>query len=1053
MPVLSNEQRTLLSDVVVRARDVVEAACAQRIAALGVAADKAPVVLTEQERAFRVGLRARARQLGSVDALVTEAGFEHWHRMLFARFLADNGLLVDDQFGQPLTMDEVAEYAAETGEADQWEVAARFAAAMLPGIFTQGDPILAMRLPLEAREELERLLDRLPAEVTTADDALGWVYQYWQSKRKDEVNKSGRKISGADLAPVTQLFTENYMVRFLLENSLGAWWAARHPDSPLLPEWEYLRRNDDGLPAVGGFEGWPDKVAEVTVMDPCCGSGHFLTAAFGMLWRMRAEEEGLSPAQAQDAVLRDNLFGLELDPRCTQLATFALALEAWKLGGFRELPLPNVACSGIPAQAPLSDWLAFAGGDPLVEAALTRLHLLFATADTLGSLIDPVRAAEQAGLESVDWHQVAPLVRRALTAEASVTAADPAAAVFGQAAAGIARAADYLSRTYVLVVTNPPWLGLQAAPEWLVEFLTSNYPNSSQDLATVFLERSVRLLRSGSVALVTPLSWLFLHYYKGLRASLIGSLSWNSLTALGKGAFASIPGEVVQAALVVLTVPRAAGTTAFWDATRVAGTSGKRAHLLKAQPIVVPRQRLVESSDRLLALASTGGVPLSTYADSWQGLVTSDVARYVLKFWELPCIGAPWERFVTAPTEMAPFSGRQHLLRWEGGVGYLVNESGAHNLNPPSVLGRPGVLVAQGSLRVALYQGEMFNDASAPVIPRDPLDVAAVWCYLQSEEFRTNVRQVNHKVIVSPGYLIKVPFEVERWRALAGELYPEGLPEPYTDDPTQWLFQGVVTPSRCPLQVAAARLLGFHWPDQVEDALGALADPDGVVCLPALGGESEADERLRVLLAAAYEGSWSPRTFDALLSAAGAKPGATGLERWLRDGFFKEHCKVFANRPFIWQIWDGRPDGFSALVNYHKLDRRLLERLTYDYLGSWWIGRMNDEVRREVPGAEVRLVAAGELKRKLQLILEGEPPYDIYVRWKSLAEQPMGWEPDLDDGVRMNIRPFVTAGVLRAKPNIKWEKDRGKNPDGTERLNDLHFTLAEKRAARGAAGR
>ena len=255
--------------------------------------------------------------------------------------------------------------AAETGQPDVWEVAAEFAAAMLPGIFRQDDPILAMRLPIEARQELERLLDRLPAEVITAEDSLGWVYQYWQTKRKNEVNKSERKIGGADLAPVTQLFTENYMVRFLLENSLGAWWAARHPDSPLLAGWEYLRRDDDGAPAVGGFDGWPERVAEVTVMDPCCGSGHFLTAAFGMLWRMRAEEEGLDPAAAQDAVLRDNLFGLELDPRCTQIAAFALALEAWKAGGYRPLPLPNIACSGIPARAPLADWLELAGGDPL----------------------------------------------------------------------------------------------------------------------------------------------------------------------------------------------------------------------------------------------------------------------------------------------------------------------------------------------------------------------------------------------------------------------------------------------------------------------------------------------------------------------------------------------------------------------------------------------------------------------------------------------------------------------------------------------------------------
>ena len=107
-------------------------------------------------------------------------------------------------------------------------------------------------------------------------------------------------------------------------------------------------------------------------------------------------------------------------------------------------------------------------------------------------------------------------------------------------------------------------------------------------------------------------------------------------------------------------------------------------------------------------------------------------------------------------------------------------------------------------------------------------------------------------------------------------------------------------------------------------------------------------------------------------------------------------------------------------------------------------------MRNDEAGADDRLAAAVVLQDKLKLILEGEPPFDIFVRWKTLAEQPIGWDPDLDDGVRLNIRPFVEAGVLKVKnpPGIKWGKDRGKNPDGSERLNDLHYTRAEKQAAR-----
>ena len=324
-----------------------------------------------------------------------------------------------------MTLADCEELAAELGEPDGWSVAARFAAEILPGIFRLDDPCVQLRLAPEGRHALELILDGLPAEVFIADDALGWVYQFWQKDKKDEVNDSERKVGGADLGPVTQLFTENYMVRFLLENSLGAWWATRHSDSPLVKSFDYLRFDEDGNPAAGSFDAWPDRVADVTVMDPCCGSGHFLVEAFSMLWQMRAEEGGLGPAEAQDAVLRDNLFGLELDPRCVQIAMFAVALQAWKTGGgWRQLPTPNIACSGIPVKAPVDEWKALAGGDTRLENALVRLHILFRDADTLGSLIDPAAAAEitdptglQASLEDVNWDEISPLLQRAQARE------------------------------------------------------------------------------------------------------------------------------------------------------------------------------------------------------------------------------------------------------------------------------------------------------------------------------------------------------------------------------------------------------------------------------------------------------------------------------------------------------------------------------------------------------------------------------------------------------------------------------------------------------------
>jgi hypothetical protein len=234
-----------------------------------------------------------------------------------------------------------------------------------------------------------------------------------------------------------------------------------------------------------------------------------------------------------------------------------------------------------------------------------------------------------------------------------------------------------------------------------------------------------------------------------------------------------------------------------------------------------------------------------------------------------------------------------------------------------------------------------------------------------------------------------------------------------------------------------------------------------------------------------------------MLSACGVKPDRD-LDVWLRGEFFKEHCKRFHDVPFIWHIWDGRSDGFHALVNYHKLagvngeGRRTLAALTYSYLGDW-IDRQKADQRDGKDGADGRLAAAQDLQAQLERILAGEQPYDIFVRWKPLHEQPVGWDPDINDGVRINIRPFMSvelrkggragAGILRWKPNITWKKDRGAEPKsirpieefpwfwicpgegsldertnykgGAEfdgcRWNDLHYSLAEKRAARAKA--
>lgn len=246
MPPLPTDLRSQLENTVIAARTLAEDAAAAALTTLAVARAEAFPAMTDAQRRLRRALRARARQLGEgsqadgMDALIHEIAYEQWHRMLFARFLAENRLLMHPD-GIAVTLADCRELAREEGAADGWELAARYAGLMLPGLFAAADPTVQVRLAPEHRHGLEQLVQNLPAAVFTADDSLGWIYQFWQSKAKKLVNQRGDKIGAATLGPVTQLFTEDYIVQFLLHNTLGAWWAARHPQSALVRGFTFLR--------------------------------------------------------------------------------------------------------------------------------------------------------------------------------------------------------------------------------------------------------------------------------------------------------------------------------------------------------------------------------------------------------------------------------------------------------------------------------------------------------------------------------------------------------------------------------------------------------------------------------------------------------------------------------------------------------------------------------------------------------------------------------------------------------------------------------------------
>jgi hypothetical protein len=877
------------------------------------------------------------------------------------------------------------------------------------------------------------------------------------------------------------------------------------PGMPL----EYLRfvKDEDGkwTPAGGTFEGWPEHLCELKTLDPCCGSGHFLVSALLMLAPMRMEQEGLSAQDAVDAVLRENLHGLEIDQRCVEIAAFNLALAAWRYpgaGGYRTLPKLNVACSGLSISAKKEEWKSLALDKHNLRIALDWLHEEFKDAPLLGSLINP---AHSDAAKLVDLNELEPMLEAALAREQTDERYE-----LGVVAHGLVKAARLLSGKYYLVITNVPYLKRGNQTSELRDFCEKHHAIAKNDLATVFLDRCLELcVDRGIISSVLPQNWLFLTTYRKLREKLLHNDTLHLIARLGSGAFEAVSGEVVKAILIIVErgnfagqqenlLPRVGTGNLIHglDVSEHRTAAEKAFRLLIAEIKTVEQAQQLGNPDARIAFENYDHeFLLAAKADYGKGSTTGDGPRFLLNYWEFRRVAPEHVYWLNSPSGASPWSGRGQVCKVQLDNPELKSQLGCR-LHGQNVFSRDGAAVNKMSrLEAFLYSGEAFDDNICPICPRDKDLIPAIWAYVKSNDFHDSIRAVDQALKVTAATLTKVPFDLEHWQKVADEKYPNGLPRPYSDDPTQWIFHGHPCGSviwedekKCTahgdlriddtvLQVAVARLLGYRWPAELDpemelsdearewvkrcESLLPHADDDGIVCIPPVRGEASAADRLLDILAAAYGDQWAAGKLDQLLKQADHV--GKSIETWLREKFFTQHCKLFHNRPFIWHIWDGLRDGFSVIVNYHKLDNKKLETLIYTYLGDW-MNRQKADIASGVDGAEERLAAAENLRKLLELILKGEAPYDIFVRWKPIEEQPIGWNPDLNDGVRLNIRPFMSvpdvgkkgAGVLRDKPKINWNKDRGKDVESApcyqlfmgERINDHHMTLEEKSDAK-----
>lgn len=543
---------------------------------------------------------------------------------------ADEALDVEIEGADPVRVAELKQ-AGEDGPLFRYLFLAQCAelSGCLPGVFQPVDACMALLLPANLMDP-DGVIGRMVGDIDEADWAdvqvLGWMYQYYNSEVKDAFFASKAKETPDTIGPATQLFTPDWIVRYMVQNSLGRLWMLNNPASPLRGEMEYYIEPDsehEDFIKIGGPE-------DISLCDPACGSGHILVYAFELLAKMYLER-GYREREIPGLVLSKNLHGMEIDPRAAQIARLALAMCARGLDR-------RFFGRGVQADIAVLAPVALGEGDvPQGSALAKRRGLLDALAhlDEVGSLLAPGGDDLAAIREAID-----------------LTGAD---GLFGSNSRDKLQRAletcETLARRHDCVVANPPYMGSSSFGPFMSRWVKKSYPDVKSDLCTCFIERGFNLAKDrGYAAMITMQSWMFLGSFEKMRSALIGSKSILSMLHLGPRAFDAIGGEVVNVTADVVYNGRAACEGAYVRLVDINGSEAKRQKALEA--IQNPGcgwfyRRDAETfrqipgapiacwaSDALLDAFATSS-SLVDVAKPRQGLATGDNNSFLRDWWEV----------------------------------------------------------------------------------------------------------------------------------------------------------------------------------------------------------------------------------------------------------------------------------------------------------------------------------------------------------------------------------------------------------------------------------
>jgi type II restriction/modification system DNA methylase subunit YeeA len=507
----------------------------------------------------------------------------------------------------------------------------------MPFLFERVNDSSELLLPdnlLHTNSLVRQLVEEIPEEDWQQVEVVGWIYQFYIKERKDEV--IGKVVKSEDIPAATQLFTPNWIVQYLVQNSLGRQWMATHPDSPLREHMPYYiepaEQTEEVRHQLAEITPAHRNPEELTVMDPACGSGHMLIEAYSLLLHIY-QERGYRRRDIPRLILEKNLHGLDIDERAVQLAGFALIMRA-AADDRRLLGVPvelNVLAMQHTRDMDTTQ-VALHLGLPVDEVG--PLVKAFSDADTFGSLIqlDP---GLEAGLAGLDENTRAAIERGDALAAATVGHIAP-----------IVSQAELLAAQYDVVVTNPPYMGSKHLNPPLKRFAGREYQDTKADLFAMFIERAFAFAHDdGQVAMVTMQSWMFLSSFEAMRTRLINSKTLGTMAHLGAGAFGSISGAVVQTtAFSISNSPCSRYRPTFYRLIDGDELCKRKALLGQQNQHCGVAQRdfakmdgcpIVYWASDSVRDAFAKGQPLAEVAEPRLGMATGDNGRYLRQWYEV----------------------------------------------------------------------------------------------------------------------------------------------------------------------------------------------------------------------------------------------------------------------------------------------------------------------------------------------------------------------------------------------------------------------------------